>query len=227
MLSGMDRFKVLLWTAYAVNLISPALPVAAMVFHHGSGRFATPPWMRRLSLLLVYGLLVNWALLGLALGHVRNAWLSAPAYLVESLLTLWVLQGITPRCLPKPVLVPSVAVILGTTAVDAFRIGVRGKWPVSETVTTLILLALCLLALSASSREDDETPARDRPAFWFLGTWSLMLAFDLTFYPLHNAFLQHLSRDWILVPWFAKYAVGLILNLVLSRTYLCPKPSSS
>lgn len=227
MFPGMDQFKVLLWAGYAVNLISPAIPVSAMVFHHWSGRFTTPPWIRRLSLLLGYGLLVNWTLLGLALNHVRNAWLAAPAYLVESLLTLWVLRGVAPRRFPSLVLVPSIAVILGTTAVDAFRIGVRGKWPISETVTSLLLLALCILALSEPSREDDETPARNRPSFWLLGAWSLMLAFDLTFYPLHNVFLQQLSREWILVPWFAKYVVGLILNLVLARTFLCPKPSSS
>lgn len=223
----MDRFKVLLWAGYAVNLISPAMPVSAMVFHHWSGRYAAPPWMRRLSLLLGYGLLVNWALLGLALNHIRNAWLAAPAYLIESLLTLWVLRGVGSRRLAWSVLIPSITVILGSAASDALRIGLHGKWPVSETITTLILLVLCLILLTTQLRNEGGTSAWDQPSFWLLSAWSLMLAFDLTFYPLHNVFLQRLSHEWVLVPWFAKYVIGLILNLALARTYLCPKPSSS
>jgi hypothetical protein len=222
-----DRFSVLLWTGYAINLIAPALPVAAVAIHHRSDRYAAPPWLRRLSLLQGYNLLVNWTLLGLAMNHVRNAWLAAPTYLVETLLSLWVLRGVDPRRLRWPALVPSIALILGSAAVDVSRTGFRGKWPLSETLAGLLLLLFCLLLLVRLLRSDSATPTMDQPSFWLLGAWSLILAFDLTFFPLQNLFLQRLSHAWILVPWFAKYVTGLILNLVLARTFLCPKPSSS
>lgn len=223
----MDQFKVLLWAGYAVQLISPALPVAAVVIHHRSGRYAAPPWIRRLSLLLAFNLSVNWTLLGLAMNHVRNAWLAAPAFVVETLLTLWVLWGIAPRRLRWPLLVPSVAVILGSAIVEASWIGFRGKWPLSETAASLILLLFCVMLLTLTLPGDGETPSRNRPSFWLLSAWSLMFVLELTFFPLHNFFLRSLSRPWILVPWFAKFTIGLILNLGLARTFLCPKPSSS
>lgn len=183
--------------------------------------------MNRLAMLLVYGLLVNWALVGLALNQIRNAGIGDVAYLLESLFTLWVLSGIGPRPLPGPLLGSAGIVIMLSGAWEAATVGFTTKWPRTETVSGLIIGSLCLWRLLQTLVQEDHDPAWRQPAFWLLGSWSLLIGVELTFFPLHNLFLQRLTGAWLVVPWFAKYVIGLILNLGVARTFLCPKPSSS
>lgn len=149
------------------------------------------------------------------------------AYLPEMVLSLRVLDGIGERVLPKAVLLACLGLMGGAAAINASQVGLEKTWPLAWTVASLLLLALCLWQLLGLITRRGSGSIWSQPAFWLLTSWPLMLGVDLTFYPLHNFFLKSLSRSWILVPWFAKYVIGLILNLGVARTFLCPKPSSS
>lgn len=223
----MDSYRVLFRIATAINLLSPLLPVAAAVIQARTKRYAEFPGQRRLMVLLVYGLLINWGMVGLSLARVPNAWLADPAYAIESLLMLWVLAGVSEGRLPKPILLGSAAAMLLSVAWDAQRLGLRAMWPVAETTVGLFMVFACLWLLFTLLTGNSPIQIRQLPTFWLYSSWLLTFSVALTFYPLRTLFLQHLSRDWILVPWFFKYAITLVLNLGVARTFLCPKPSSS
>lgn len=223
----MDRFSVIFRIGTGVNLASPLIPVLAALIQGRSGRYRDYRWMNRLAFLLIYGLIVNWAMVGLSVNHIHNAWLADPGYFIESLLTLWVLAALGRRKLPRALLLASAGGVVASAAWDAWRIGLRGIWPVAETTAGSIQLGLCLWLLFDLLLANDPEPTWHQPTFWLLSSWALMHAIDLTFYPIRNFILQGLSREWILIPSFAKYVIGLLLNLGVARTFLCPKPSSS
>lgn len=183
--------------------------------------------MRRLTLALVYSLLIDWALLGLAIFHVHNSWLGNLAYFLESLAYLWVLAGIGNRKPFRTFLIPALLAILLSTIWDAWHQGLWKKWLVTESTAGVVLCGFCLWLLLDLLRGRTLISNWNQASFWLLGAWTLQYPVEFTFYPIHNLFLNSLSRDWILVPWFAKYLIGLILNLGVARTYLCPKSSSS
>jgi hypothetical protein len=223
----MDSYRVLFRLATGINLLSPLLPVAAAVIQFRTKRYREFPGQHRLLALLIYGLFINWGMVGLSLARVHNAWLADPAYAIESLLMLWVLEGVSEGGLPKPVLLVSAAAMLLGVAWDAQRLGLRAMWPVAETTAGILVIFVCLWLLFTLLTEIKPTPIWQLPTFWLYSSWTLIFSVALTFYPLRTLFLRHLSRDWILVPWFCKYAITLVLNLGIARTFLCPKPSSS
>lgn len=223
----MSRFTLLFWVASGVNFLSPLLPVLAFIHQQRSGKYQVRPWMAKLGALLMFQLLVNWGMLGTSINGRHNDWLEDMAYLPEMVLSLRVLDGIGERVLPKAVLLACLGLMGGSAAINASQVGLEKTWPLAWTVASLLLLALCLWQLLGLITRRGSGSIWSQPAFWLLTSWPLMLGVDLTFYPLHNFFLKSLSRSWILVPWFAKYVIGLILNLGVARTFLCPKPSSS
>lgn len=223
----MNRHRVLVWVISGINLISPLLPVLAIVNHQRSRRYRHLPWMNRLAICLVYSMLVNWGMVGLALNQIRNAWFGNGAYLLESLLTLWVLSDLDSRPLPRSLLWFAGSLVLLSGVWEVFTVGFTVEWLRMEMLAGLIIGSLCLWRLMHTLLQDDYESTWRQPAFWLLGSWSLWIGVELMFSPLHNFFLQRLSGDWVVVPWFAKYVIVLFLNLGVARTFLCPKPSSS
>lgn len=223
----MSRFTLFFWVASGVNFLSPLIPVLAFIHQQRTGKYHFRPWMAKLGVLLMFQLLVNWGMLGTSINGRHNDWLEDLAYLPEMVLSLWVLDGIREGGLPRMVLLASLGLMGGAAAINGFQVGLDRTWPLAWTVASLLLLGLCLWQLQELITQKGSESIWHQPAFWLLTSWPLMLGVDLTFYPLHNFFLKSLSRAWILVPWFAKYLIGLILNLGVARTFLCPKPSSS
>lgn len=224
----MPSFEALRRTIFAINFIAPLVPVLAVVMHgRATGRYRTQPWMSRLSVLLVFILIEDWTMLGTAMNGIHNPWLADLWFLPEVLLMAWAINGVGSRPVSNPTLgLAALAVVLGV-AWEAAHTGLRTRWAVTGTVSSLLLLCLCLWQLFALIVQTEAgSPWRD-PAYWFLGAWSLLLIMDLTFFPLYGLFLRSLSRTWILLPWLGKSIFGLVLNLGLARTYLCPIPSSS
>ncbi len=183
--------------------------------------------MDRFAVMVGFDLIVNWALLGLAFRHIHNAWLADVALVPQVLLSLWVLSGLGPRPIPPRALAVAVATFLGSAVLEAGLIGFGRKWPVSMVLASLILLGLCLWRLKDLVSLPDGDVVYRQPAFWLLGGWVLAQGIHLTFTPLADLFLKSLSKTWILIPWIITYFFGLSLNLVLSKTFLCLKSSSS
>jgi hypothetical protein len=55
---------VFLWAGWGIQIVSPLVPVLAVLIHRRSGRYLSLPWMRRLAILVCFQLAVNWAMLG-------------------------------------------------------------------------------------------------------------------------------------------------------------------
>jgi hypothetical protein len=183
--------------------------------------------MKRLALAVAFDLLVNWVLLGTAIRHIHNAWLANLAFLPDVGLSLWVLSGLGPRRFPTVVLVPTAAVLLGATLLEAASTGLYLKWLTAMTISSILLLGFCLWRLKEFLLQPAGPPAFQQPAFWVITAWTLAQGIHTTFNPLFRFFLRHLSHDLILVPWALVYALGLVINLILSRAFLCPKSTSS
>ncbi len=183
--------------------------------------------MGRLSIVLAYSLLINWMMFGLSLAHIHNAWLADPAYLVEALLYLAVLAGLGTWKQLRRIIFPSGGFMVISGAWDGWHIGLANKWPLAETSAGVVLLGICLWLMFNLLVEKAPDLIWNQPAFWLLGSWALIQAVNIMFYPLHNLFLKNLTREWILVPWFTKFLAIFVLNLGVARTFLCPKPSSS
>lgn len=222
----MDRFRVLLWVGWGIQSVSPLVPVLAAAVHARSERFQSFPWMRRLTALLVFQLIVNWTMLGMALNRVHNAWVADLAHLPEVLGALWVLAGLGPKVLPGPASLVAAVAMVASAAWDAARVGIGSRWSMAETTASLVLFALSLWLLKGLVTKVDEQSPWNRPAAWLLGTWALDQGIMLMFYPLQNLFIHQLSRDWVLIPWLVRFFIGLLLNLALARTYLCRKTNS-
>ncbi len=223
----MGWFLALRRAIWVVLILAPLLPVLALVVHRQSGKYRVHPWMDRLAVLLLFQLLVNWVMLGTALNGIHNDWQEDLSFLPEMMISLWVLAGVGRFPLPRIILLASAGLMAICATLDATQVGLEKTWPLAWTVASILLLGLCIWQLVRLMIQRDLERIWNQPAFWLLGPWSLLLGADLTFFPLHNYFLKHLSRTWIVVPWFAKYLIGLILNLGIARTFLCPKPSSS
>ncbi len=183
--------------------------------------------MDRLSVAVAFDLLVDWGLLGLAIRHTHNIWLLNLAIVPQLLFSLWVLSGLGERPFPRLVIALAVWSVLGIAIVEAIWVGLGTKWSVSLIAWSLVLLALCLWKFVDLLIQLDGESVYHQPAFWMLSAWVLMQGNHLTFHPLSSLFLQRLSLDWVLVPWFMNYSVGLLLTLSLSKTFLCLKSSSS
>lgn len=176
--------------------------------------------MSRLSVAVLFDLLVNWALLGLAFGHIHNAWLANLAFVPQTLMSLWVLSDLGPRPFPVSILVSAGVLILATAGWDATSFGLKTKWLTSMAVASIVLLGLSTWKLQGLLQLNGETLFQE-PAFWLLGTWTLDHGTLLIFYPLADAFIHHLSPTWVQIPWLVNYLVGLLLNITLARTFLC------
>lgn len=222
----MDRFRFLLWVGWGIQAVSPLIPVLAAAIHFRSRRFQSLPWMRRLTALLVFQLTVNWAMLGMAMNRVPNAWLADLAHLPEVLGSLWVLAGLSPRVIPGLAFIIAAGAMVSSAAWDAARVGVGSRWSAAEITASLAVFALCLWLLKGLVAKVDERSPWIRPTSWLLGTWALDQGIMLMFYPVQNLFIHQLSRDWVLIPWLVRFIIGLLLNLALARTYLCRKANS-
>ncbi len=223
----MSRFTILLWAGYAIQAISPLVPVVAALASRRSSRFVRLPWMRRLALAVAFDLLVNWALLGMAIRNIHNAWFDNLTFLPEVGLSLWVLSGLGPSRFPGLVIVPTAAVLLGVTLLEAASTGLYLNWLTAMTTSSILLLGFCLWRLKEFIQQPAGAPAFQQPAFWVITAWTLAQGIQTTFNPLFSLFLRHLNHDLILVPWALVYLLGLVLNLILSRAFLCPKSTSS
>ncbi|HEY3399769.1 MAG TPA: hypothetical protein VGK03_03985 [Geothrix sp.] len=223
----MQPFTVFLWLGWGIQLIRPLIPVGAILANRKSPRYVHLPWMDRLIISVLFDLLVNWTLLGLAFRHIHNAWLADLALVPQTMLSLWVLSSLGPRPIPAFILAPGAVAGLGSTLWEAVSTGFRGKWLVAMTVSSLIVFPLCLWKLKELLSQPDGEPAYRQPAFWLLGTWALDHGTMLIFYPLVDPFMHRLSPAWILVPWLVNYLIGLLLSFTLSWTFLCRKPVSS
>ena len=204
----------------------PLVPVMAALVHQRSGSYLSLPWMRRLAILVCLQLAVNWAMLGLAMNRVHNAWLADLAHLPEVLLPLWVLAGLGPRIVPRAAFITAAAAMVSTAAWNAAHVGLGAKWPVAEATASILLLALCVWQFKGLLAQEDQRSAWNQPASWLLGAWTLDQAIMLMLYPLQNLFLHQLSRDWILVPWLVRFIIGLFLNLAIAKTFLCRTTNS-
>lgn len=221
------QLPVPLLFGWGIQLISPLFPVVAAVVNWRSGRFIHLPWMDRLFIAVAFDLLVDWALLGMALRHMHNIWLLNLALVPQILLSLWVLSGLWSRSIPAFITAPAVGAVLGIAFVEAAWVGLGSKWFASMTVWNLVILILCLWKLKNLLFQSDGKSVYEHPAFWLSSAWVLAQGIHLTFHPLTDLFLKRLSPDWILIPWFMNYSVGLLLSLALSRTFLCRKSISS
>ncbi|MBL0210550.1 MAG: hypothetical protein IPQ13_06495 [Holophagaceae bacterium] len=192
-----------------------------------TSRFINLPWMDRLAVAVGFDLVVNWALLGMAFRHVHNAWLTDFAMVPQVLLSLWVLSGLGPRPIPPRILATAVVAFLGSATLEASLIGFGRKWPVTLILASLILLGFCLWRLKDLIAQPEGETVYRQPAFWLLGGWVLGQGMHLTFIPLADLFLKSLPKAWILVPWIITYFLGLSLNLVLSKAFLCRKSAWS
>lgn len=183
--------------------------------------------MDRLALAVVFNLLVNWILLGLAFRHIQNLWFSDLLVLPRMVLALWVFSSLSPRPLSAFFLAPALLITLGCAVWDAASLGLSQKWLTTITISNLVLFALCLWTLKDLFLQADGAAASHQPAFWMLGSWAMAHGITLFYTPLFGLFLKHLSPAWIVVPGLAYFLVGLILNITLSWTFLCRKSLSS
>lgn len=183
--------------------------------------------MTRLSLAVLFDLLVNWILLGMAMRHIHNAWLADLAAVPQTLLALWTLTGLSPRTATVRLATITGMAALGFAVWEGTLLGLERKWLATMTVSSAGIFILSFWSLWNLLRVVDEIPHFRNPAFWILATWVIDHGTILVFYPISDNFLHHLPHDWILVPWFLNYLVGLLLSLSLSWTFLCRKSTSS
>ena len=190
-------------------------------------RFVHHPWMNRLAVAVAFDLLVDWLLLGMAFNHIHNAWLSNLALVPQFFLSLWVLSGLGSPPLSTAILAPSAVAVLGAACLEATSSGLGSKWTATMTISNFLLLALCLWILKDFIFQTNKESTYRAPKFWLLCAWVLAMGSHLTFDMVANVFLHRLPTAWILVPWFGNYLVGFFLSLTLSRTFLCPRFTSS
>ncbi|WP_306589663.1 hypothetical protein [Geothrix sp. 21YS21S-4] len=219
----MSHSQILRW-GWGIQMVSPLIPVLAATMHWQSGRYVSFSWMRRLTAFVVFQLVVNWTMLGMAINLKPNYWVADLVHLPEAFLPLWVLAGLALRFPMKVPLTLGGAAIVLSTAWDASHVGLKAKWPLAAIVSCFALLMLCVGSFIALLLKE-ETPRDNHPAYWLLGTWALDYGIMLMFYPMQTFFLQHLSREWILVPWMLRFTIGLLLNITLAKTFLCRKTS--
>ncbi|HEX4844693.1 MAG TPA: hypothetical protein VFV26_00650, partial [Geothrix sp.] len=157
--------------------------------------------------------------------HIHNAWLADLAFVLQTLMSLWVLSDLGPNPFPVSILALVGVMILATAGWDATSVGLKAKWTTGMAMASLVLLGLSIWRLKGFLQPKGETLYQE-PAFWLLGTWTLDHGTLLIFYPLADAFIRHLSPAWVQIPWLVNYLVGLLLNITLARTFLCRKTNS-
>jgi hypothetical protein len=225
--SSMDASRVLLRTVWVVQLISPLIPVVAAFVGSRSTLYIRRPWMHRLTITLLYILLVNWILLATAMNHIHNNWIYNASLVPEFVLSLWTLSGVGPRPIPNLVLGPALAGALGIVILQFWKLGPWPMWSMALLYSITVLFALCIWRLVCIIPLVVEDPDSWQPAFWLLGSWMLMNGVDLVFWPLFDYFLARLSRPLVLVPFLVKFILAMFFNLALARTFLCRKSHSS
>ena len=206
-----------------IQLISPLFPVVAAVVNWRSvGLFTCPD--DRLFIAVAFDLLVDWALSDGSPTHAQHL---APQLRLcpRSFIPMGslALESVDPAFITAP----AVGAVLGIAFVEAAWVRLGSKWFASMTVWNLVILILCLWKLKNLLFQSDGKSVYEHPAFWLSSAWVLAQGIHLTFHPLTDLFLKRLSPDWILIPWFMNYSVGLLLSLALSRTFLCRKSISS
>lgn len=202
-------------------------PLIAAGINRGTGSFAREAWMARLEAYLVWDTVISACLLGMAMANIRNLWFSDLAFFPTFLLASWALCGLRPRGGLWRMLAPAGILILAAAAWEGFRYGLSSKWVLAMGLVSATLLLASLWELGRLLLQDDETPLHHRPQFWFLSVWALHHGMMLIFYPLSKFFLRTLSREWILYPWLVTYLLDAVFNLILAKTFLCPKHRSS
>lgn len=202
-------------------------PLVAAVINRRSHRHLRELWMPRLEAFLLWDTLVAAVLLGMAMSGIRNLWLHDLTFFPGVLLAAWTLCGLRPSGGLARALAPAGVIILALAAWDAALGGLAAKWTMAMAGVSATLLAATLWELVQLLLRDEEVPLRAQPAFWLLSAWVLHHGMMLIFYPLSKYFLRTLSREWILYPWLVTYLLGALFNLVLAKTFLCPKPRSS
>ncbi|GLH69322.1 hypothetical protein GETHPA_08550 [Geothrix rubra] len=221
----MHQFKELLWIAWAIQLIRPIIPTTAFLISSASSRYQKPSWIQQLTIIVIFTLLIDWALLGLAYCHIHNAWLANLAILPELLLYLWILPKINQQFhFPSmPVALIAIALSVVFCIWDWFRLGLWAKWPMGWTFTSFIIFIVCIWKFKEILIKSHNESLFYRPEFWFLGASTLRYGTLLIFHPLGSVFLKSLPADLILIPGLFVYLIQLFMDIILSKTFLCQK----
>lgn len=182
--------------------------------------------MARLEVFLVFDLLLEAALLVLARQSIRNYWLHDLALLPSFALGAWVLSGMNSSRRFKSSLLAIGSVVVLVTVGEAFQMGLYHKWIAAMILGSLGLMFASAWELGRLFSQPSSTAMTQSPAFWFLAASILDLGTSALMYAGSTLFLRSLSPRWIGIPWAVNTALGVILRLVLSKTFLCLKPRS-
>jgi len=183
--------------------------------------------MVRLETFLVFDLLLEAGLLGLALRHTRNYWLHDLALLPSLALGAWILVGMNRSRRFKTSLLALGGLVVLVTIGEASHLGLYHKWIISMILGSLGLMFASVWNLGRLFSRPSSIGLSQQPAFWFLGASILDLGTSVLMYAGSTLFLRSLSPKWIGIPWAVNTALGVVLRLVLTKAFLCPKPKSS
>jgi hypothetical protein len=214
------------WLGRGIHVFRLA-PLLAAAINRRTGKFIREAWMVRLEAYLVFDVFYEAIMLGMGLAKIRNAWVDNLALLPYFLLASWTLCGLRPGSRLSRALTLAGGAILATATWEAFHGGLTSRWIIAMTLEGAVILLASLWEIGHLTIKDELTPFRDRPQFWLLSVWVLHHGMMLVFFPLSNFFLRTLSREWILYPWLLTFLLDALFNLILSKTFLCPKRRSS
>lgn len=222
----MPSLHVLTWIGHWLEA-SRFVPLGAALVNRRTERFIREPWMVRLEAFLVFDLLLEVGLLGLALRHTRNYWLHDLALLPSLALGAWILAGMNPSRRFKSSLLFMGGLVALVTIGEAARLGLYHKWIASMILGSLGLMVASVWELGRLFARPSSAALAQHPAFWFLTASILDLGTSVLMYAGSTLFLRSLSPKWIGIPWAVNTALGVVLRLVLTKAFLCPKPKSS
>jgi hypothetical protein len=214
------------WIGRGVEITHLA-PVVAAIINRRSDRFIRERWMRRLEIHILWDTIVAAIALGLAMARIRNLWFHDLTFFPGFALALWTLNGLRPENRLHKLRLAAMGAICLVGAYEAFRFGLSAKWVLTMSLGSAFLLFSSLWELVQLILENERIPLSALPSFWFLSVWVLYHGMILIFHPLTSFFLRTLSKEWVLYPWLVTYLLGGLFNVVLSKTFLCPKLRSS
>jgi hypothetical protein len=207
--------------------ITYLVPLAAAWWNQRSTRFQQRTWMPSLVAVLAFNLLVRAALMGTALVGMRNHWISNLALLPSFLLMAWIILRLGAKRTVAPFLLAASLCIAAMAVWEACQTGVNQIWNRAATLVSLTLLAASLWGIGQLFLADARTRLGSLPEFWVLAAWALDNGTSVVFHSLFDLFLGHLTKPWVLVPWLVVFMLGGFFNVMLAKTFLCPKPRSS
>jgi hypothetical protein len=222
----LPSLHLLTWIGHWLEA-SRFVPLGAAIANRRTGRFIRESWMVRLEAYLVFDLLLEAGLLGLALRHTRNYWLHDLALLPFFVLGAWVLAGLNPsRRFRISLFALGILVVLVSIG-EASRLGLYHKWTLSMILASVGLMVASVWELGRLFSRPSTTALTQYPAFWFLIATTLDLGTSVLMYAGSPLFLAALSAKWIGIPWAVNTSLGVVLRLILTKAFLCPKPRLS